>query len=277
MCEILGLSADHEVKANPWLKDFYSHSSSHPHGWGLAMFYDRGAASIEKEAVNASESRYLRDRLSTEIRVSALMAHIRHATVGMLDYNNTHPFVDRDETGRCWTLVHNGTIFNGSGLEKYRFIQEGTTDSERVLCCIIDRANAAAKELGRPLSETERFRLIESIADGLSDGNKLNFILNDGDFLYVHSNYRNGLHLFSGDGYRVVATKALEKASAEAEGAAGGWKPLAINRLFVFKGSSLVFEGRDHGHEYRDSAEDFAYIAGLAACSQGRPTVSATV
>ena len=134
MCEMLGISAKRRIRANDILREFYSHADRHPHGWGLATFNDAGAPDIEKEAVKATESEYLKKRLAEPIEESVLLAHIRLATVGHLEYRNSHPFVAADNCGRIWTLEHNGTIFNGAELNRYMGLQFGSTDSEAFFC-----------------------------------------------------------------------------------------------------------------------------------------------
>ena len=96
MCEMLGISAKRRIRANDILREFYSHADRHPHGWGLATFNDAGAPDIEKEAVKATESEYLKKRLAEPIEESVLLAHIRLATVGHLEYRNSHPFAAAD-------------------------------------------------------------------------------------------------------------------------------------------------------------------------------------
>ncbi|MGN1030656.1 MAG: class II glutamine amidotransferase, partial [Butyricicoccaceae bacterium] len=58
MCELFGFSSAEPVAINDWLKEFYTHSDQHPHGWGLALLNGH-EASIEKEPVQATKSRYL--------------------------------------------------------------------------------------------------------------------------------------------------------------------------------------------------------------------------
>lgn len=42
MCELFGINAEENCQINEYLKEFFSHSSVHPHGWGLAcMEQDR--------------------------------------------------------------------------------------------------------------------------------------------------------------------------------------------------------------------------------------------
>ena len=133
MCELFGVSARDDFYANNYLKAFYAHSDFHPHGWGLACV-SRNSALVEKESVKASESNYLRERLSQPITEKLLLAHIRYATIGNVEYKNCHPFTGKDCTGRRWTLIHNGTIFDYPALYPYLKTQKGDTDSERKRC-----------------------------------------------------------------------------------------------------------------------------------------------
>ena len=80
MCELFGVSAQNDFYANDYLKLFYSHSDFHPHGWGLACV-SRNGALVEKESVKASNSNYLRERLSQPVTERLLLAHIRYATI----------------------------------------------------------------------------------------------------------------------------------------------------------------------------------------------------
>ena len=110
MCELFGVSSREPVRCNELLREFFSHGTQHPDGWGLATFYD-GAVSLEKEPLPSTESTYLKTRLAANITKDILLAHIRKASVGNLTYDNSHPFVLRDSWNRSWTLIHNGTIF----------------------------------------------------------------------------------------------------------------------------------------------------------------------
>ena len=118
MCEIFGVSALNDTVLNDYLRTFFSHSDYHPHGWGLACI-SRDSALIEKESLKASDSHYLRERLSQPVSEKLMLAHIRYATIGNVEYKNCHPFTGRDNTGRRWTLIHNGTIFDYPPLNSY--------------------------------------------------------------------------------------------------------------------------------------------------------------
>ena len=137
MCEMLAISANRKLKINSFLREFYLRSDAHPNGWGLALF-DGHNMSVEREPVKAKNSLYLKNRLSANIIAYGAMAHIRKATIGHVEYENTHPFVEKDESGRTWVLMHNGTIFESSVLDAYQYKQAGSTDSERILLYLVD-------------------------------------------------------------------------------------------------------------------------------------------
>ena len=145
MCELFAAQALRKVRLNELLQEFFSHGKDHPHGWGMAFLTPHGAAT-EKEPAAAHKSSYLRHRLTSSVCTNALIAHIRLATKGSLEYRNTHPFTRPDATGRAWTLAHNGTIFDCDVLNRYALLQEGSTDSERILMYIVDKINEATAQ-----------------------------------------------------------------------------------------------------------------------------------
>lgn len=240
MCEIFGISSLGGVSANDLLKTFFSHSESHPHGWGLACISPDGAL-IEKESIKASKSNYLRERLSMPIEAKLLLAHIRYATIGNVEYKNCHPFTGRDNTGRRFTLIHNGTIFDYPPLNKYIKTQKGDTDSERVFLHIIECLNEKQVQKGGRLSFGERFALFDEIVCNMSKGNKLNLMFSDGKYLYAHTNCRGTLYYLTKDNTTLLATVPL---TGEA------WQPLPFARLLAFCKGKLIQTGTNHNNEY---------------------------
>ena len=178
MCELFGINGSKKVSCNELLQEFFSHGVDHPDGWGLATFYGN-AACVEKEPVSAIESLYLKNRLTDTIEESTLLAHIRKASVGDLQYKNSHPFAMRDNTGRLWTLIHNGTIFESEELDAYLEHQKGDTDSERILYYLIDQINTGQEEKRRELSVEERFAVLEEMTHRITPKNKVNFLIYD--------------------------------------------------------------------------------------------------
>ncbi|MBR1836879.1 MAG: class II glutamine amidotransferase [Kiritimatiellae bacterium] len=249
MCELFGYTAPRPVRANHWLREFYSHSGDHPDGWGLATFHD-GIPSIEKEPVRASLSPYLASRLTEPVEAANLLAHIRKATVGANDRVNCHPFVGRDNRGRVWTLEHNGTIFRGDVLGPYFAVQEGRTDSERLLLLLLDRIGARQDALGRALGAEERFAEFAVFVRDLAPGNKLNLLVFDGETLYAHTNCAGSLHVrFDPSGAAVLSTRPL--------GSGDGWEPLPLCTPLAFRAGDRVAAAPCHGHEYVPTPDDF--------------------
>lgn len=241
MCELFGVTSDHKIDLNEYLKTFISHSDEHPNGWGMALF-DEGL-SVVHEPVRASNSKKLEQLLQRPISSADMLAHIRLATKGYVELENTHPFVKRDENGRVWTFAHNGTIFKAPVLNKYQEVQIGSTDSERILYYIIDRVN---EEIG-----SDRIELIESIARDLSEHNKLNFILHDGEYYYVHINEGGTLHKLEDDGSVIFSTQALDD---------GDWKEVEQNKLFVYKDGKIIHEGKKHEFGHITTQEEMDMI-----------------
>lgn len=250
MCEIFGICSQERYVVNKYLKEFYSHSNMHPHGWGLACM-EENEVFIEKEPMQASKSCYLKARLSSEIRVSAALAHIRYATIGNVEYVNCHPYTGKDLSGRRWTLIHNGTIFEYSPLNKYLKVQTGNTDSERILLHIIEKIDERQQLLLRPLQARERFRLLDSIFVKMSEGNKLNLLIYDGELMYIHTNYAKSLHYLERQNCILFSTEPLCKED---------WKPVPFTTLMACEEGKWLFTGTNHHNEYEDNEENLKYL-----------------
>jgi glutamine amidotransferase len=250
MCELFAISSAVTLQPEDLLRLFFSHSKDNQNGWGLAVFHQNGV-NLEKEPIRADQSIYLNHRLPSLKNVSNLFAHIRKATKGNISYENCHPFVMNDCEGRTWTLMHNGTIFNCPALEPYVRVQEGMTDSERILCYIIDRINAAGVIADRKLTLEERFKLVDDVVCEVSLHNKLNLIIYDGEIFYIHTNYKNSLYVHQETHTAIFATVPIDRSV---------WLPLPFTTLLAYKDGRHIMTGTCHGHEYIDNAADMQYM-----------------
>ena len=250
MCELFGVSSRKRITVNDLLKEFFSHSVRHANGWGIATFYEN-SVSLEKEPVQAIKSTYLKERLQHSISAKNMIAHIRLATRGVTEYANSHPFVLRDNYDRCWTLAHNGTIFDYPRHDPYLHRQEGGTDSERILYYLVDQIDQRQAELGRALTGEERFSLLDELVSDMARGNKLNLLIYDGELLYVHTNYADSLWYTRREEAMVFATTPLDR---------GVWKVHPFTTLCAYHDGHLVFRGTNHGSEYRQNDQDMQML-----------------
>lgn len=249
MCELFGASLKQKEDLREYLKQFYSHSNKHPHGWGIMRFND-GKREIYKEPVRATGSRNLSTIISETSPQTDLLAHIRLATVGTPKQENCHPFYGKDVSGREWTLIHNGTIYSSRTLMKYLNNQEGDTDSERVFLYLLEKINE--KSNGRELNAEERFSVAEQLVTELSRRNKLNLMIFDGELLYVHKNMNTTLSFRKSDNGYLFSTQPL----------GNDWEDYPMCRLCAFKNGEQVFEGKEQTSEFVPTLE---YISAMAA------------
>lgn len=238
MCELLAVSATKKILINPFVKTLQSHSINHPDGWGMAVF-DNEKYKLVKECLPAYESKLLDEILSAPIYSRIMIGHIRLATMGKMIDENCHPFFGVDSHGTGWTVAHNGTIFHSDILDKYKQCQKGSTDSERILLHIIERASGLNKD---SLDEYSRFKMLDDIVLNIVPQNKLNLLVYDGDLLYIHTNMAHTLYYKKIEGGVVFATTALDEDK--------DWEPLPMMRLFAYKDGEKVYEGTAHSHEY---------------------------
>lgn len=253
MCEIFALSSKRPVRANERLREFFSHGSQHPHGWGLA-WYDQHGRQVYKEPLAAVDSNYLRYVLEEPVRATQLIGHIRYATKGVVSVDNCHPFVGTDETGAHWVIAHNGTIINVALIQGYEEVEVGQTDSEQVVLFLLDLLDEAAIRNGGSLDFQERFVVLSHAVASLSVSNKLNLVLNDGTYTYVHTNtVRDTLFVEQRLSTAFFCTVPLDDG--------GEWKPVPHCRLIAYKEGHMERIAAAHCNVFDD--EDYVKRLGL--------------
>lgn len=240
MCELFGFSGNKRTDLTGLLTEFFSHSVNNPDGWGLASFDDSHTL-IYKERVAAYKSPNIERIIKETGKARTLIGHIRLATIGYDDYNNSHPFSGYDRSGRLWTLAHNGTIFECDDLSIYSYKQKGSTDSERVFLYLLDKINEKIDEKKDDLDVKERFDIVDGIVTKLSPKNKLNIIIYDGEQTYLHTNYRDSLYVNNTSDGAVFATVPLSD---------GVWDHLPFKTLVSYKNGKPFLSGKEHEGEY---------------------------
>lgn len=250
MCELLGFSSEKAMDVRKYLSEFYQHSVHHPHGWGLVRECGDNREII-KEPLCAAKSSILSDIIAETPPQKNAMAHIRLATVGSIKRENCHPYSGTDNAGRCWTLIHNGTIYSSKKLTGYLNTQSGDTDSERVFLYLLDEINKAQTE--QPLPAQERFQIVEQAVISLAKRNKLNLIIFDGELMYAHKNMNDTLYYKEEEHSVMFSTKPLDH---------GAWKDYPLAQLCAFHAGEKVFEGERHPHIFVPTLE---YITAMDA------------
>ena len=249
MCEIFGICSRKPFTVNEYLRRFYKRSDKHPDGWGLSVMH-RNVSLIEKEPEKAAISHYLAERLTVPIEVRSAFAHIRYATIGNLEYANCHPFTRQDAGGRRWTLIHNGTIFDYPELNRYFHFQQGSTDSERILMHVVALMDEEAEQQ-EVLDFDRRFALLDQMICKMARGNKLNLMIYDGEYMYVHTNCDCGLHYRKDPGRILISTAPLDPE---------GWEVHPTNVLVAYQNGVRKKTGTDHGHSFVMNEEEMKYI-----------------
>ena len=253
MCEIFGLSAARPMLINGWLMELRSHSEMIQSGWGLAVM-EEGFFNIEKEAIKALDSSYLKRRLQSPVITKACIAHLRHAKPESMQHFNCHPFSKCTKLGRQYTLAHNGAIFSYDALKPYESMQKGTTDSEQILLYLVDQIDRLEKSAGRELNPEERFSFIDGMVCSMSKENRLNIVIHDGELLYAHSNRKNDLFYRNCKDYTVICTKPVDKWI---------WYPVPFTTLLAFKNGRIIYSGTEHKQEFIQTDEHLRILGFL--------------
>lgn len=255
MCELFAINSRTPFEANDYLAEFFSHSHRHPHGWGMSWLDQDAPVDqhfvVTKEPVAAYESKLLPRLLQTPITERHLMAHIRRSTCGNQVAENCHPFVQCDLTGIQWSMIHNGILFNEQLSASYGSVENGETDSERAMLFFIDCLDEATLRNGDALTDDQRFHVLASAVAQFSNLNRLNVIMDDGTYTYVHTNtdivtlrYRT----FQETGTAVIATTPLGDPSEYEE-----WKPVPQYRLVAFRDGRIVRTSAPHGYVFSEA------------------------
>lgn len=256
MCELYAINSLRPVRANEHLGAFFQDAVVNPDGWGLAWRTTDGVF-LYKEELSALDSTCLRYLLDDPIRSRSIVAHIRNATRGLRTYNNCHPFLRRDTTGRRWVIAHNGTMLDSHLIDGYGAWALGDTDSERVVIYLIDAIDDLAIRKGSPLTFGERFVALARAMQELSMSNKLNLIIDDGEYTYVHTNTVGPtLYVRVSGPTAFFCTRPLD---------GDGWVALPRNRLIAYRAGRVERMGARHDN----SIDEVAYLEAIREGSTG--------
>jgi predicted glutamine amidotransferase len=168
-------------------------SKGPPLGWGLG-FYQGGEVLMRRRPIDERPEIDVAS-LAADVRADLLIGHVRHATVGALRTENTHPFRYRQ-----WLFAQAGTVSEfdlvrdrlvASVPEFLRGSIRGDTDAEvffHVFLSFLHDAGRLNDGLVEATMVREALRSSLAVVDGMTaevgtDAAKLNFVVSDGDKL----------------------------------------------------------------------------------------------
>jgi predicted glutamine amidotransferase len=144
-----------------------------PLGWGLG-FYQGGEVLIRRRPIDERPELDV-SKLAADVRADLLIGHVRHATVGALRTENTHPFRYRQ-----WLFAQTGTVSDfeqvrdrlvGSVPEFLRSGVRGETDAEvvfHVFLSFLHDAGLLNHETVEPTLVREALRSSLAVVDGIT-------------------------------------------------------------------------------------------------------------
>ena len=153
----------------------------HSDGFGIAFFEGKGVR-VFRDDKPCSSSPIADCVKQYHIKSLNVIAHIRKATQGNVNLENTHPFM-REIWGENWVFAHNGNLTTLPDLSDCRAQPIGTTDSEAAFCYMTEFLKR--RYLRKP-SEDEIFDAVYEVSQELSKLGTFNFILSNGQFMIAH-------------------------------------------------------------------------------------------
>ncbi len=257
MCQLLGMNCNTPTDICFSFAGFQARgglTDVHGDGWGIAFFEGRGVRLfLDPQASSGSKVAELVRQYP--IHSLNVIAHIRKATQGIVNLENTHPF-QRELWGRYWVFAHNGNLKGFDPVLRGDFRPVGQTDSELAFCHLMETLRQRFPD-GEPPREA-LFALVREVATEISRFGEFNFLLSNGTCLFAHCATRLAYivrqapfarahlkdqditvdfseHTTPGDRVAVVATTPLTDNEA--------WTPIAPGTLLLFVDGSPVDAG----------------------------------
>jgi len=185
MCQLLGMNCAKPTDITFSFKGFSRRAgitSDHADGWGIAFFEDK-ACRLFIDSQSAASSPIAQCLCHHPIKSKNVIAHIRKATQGKIQLENSHPFM-RELWGRHWIFAHNGDLKDYAPELDGTYLPVGTTDSERAFCALMQ---ALRNRFGLTApTEQEIFDTLAEIAPTIAAHGTFNFMLSNGQALFAY-------------------------------------------------------------------------------------------
>lgn len=186
MCQLLGMNCATPTDITFSFRGFSQRAgitSDHSDGFGVAFFEDK-ACRLFVDNQSAVESPIAELVRNYPIKSRNVIAHIRKATQGKINLENSHPF-SRELWGRQWIFAHNGDLKDFLPELSGRFTPVGNTDSERAFCYLLDQL---VKRFGYDEPKLDQvFDLLAEISPSIAEHGTFNFCLSNGQALFTYA------------------------------------------------------------------------------------------
>lgn len=185
MCQLLGMNCATPTDITFSFRGFSQRAgitSDHADGFGIAFFEDK-ACRLFVDNQSAIESPIAELVRNYPIKSRNVIAHIRKATQGKINLENSHPF-SRELWGRQWIFAHNGDLYDYFPELSGR-TPVGNTDSERAFCYLLDQL---VKRFGYHEPKLDQvFDLLAEISPAIAEHGTFNFCLSNGQALFSYA------------------------------------------------------------------------------------------
>lgn len=255
MCQLLGMNCNTPTDIVFSFEGFRRRAGltdSHSDGFGISFFEGKGIR-VFRDNRPAHSSPIADCVKQYHIKSLNVIAHIRKATQGEVNIENTHPFI-RELWGQNWVFAHNGNLTQLPSLNNLCYQPIGSTDSEHAFCFLL---NELKNRFPNKPSEQDLFKAIQELSQKLCEKGTFNFLLSNGEWLLArcstHLHYLTrkapfGLaqridddyvidfreHTQSGDLVTVITTFPLTKDEQ--------WQKMLPDGLIMFKHGEKIFE-----------------------------------
>ena len=186
MCQLLGMNCATPTDITFSFRGFSQRAgitSDHCDGFGIAFFEDK-ACRLFVDNQSAVESPIAELIRNYPIKSRNVIAHIRKATQGKINLENSHPF-SRELWGRQWIFAHNGDLHDFDPPLSGRFTPVGNTDSERAFFYLLEQL---VKRFGyEEPSLAQIFDLLVEISPSIAEHGTFNFCLSNGQALFAYN------------------------------------------------------------------------------------------
>lgn len=189
MCQLLGMNCNTPTDICFSFTGFQVRgglTDHHRDGWGIAFFEGRGCR-LFIDPSPSCDSPVAELVRHYPIRSLNVIAHIRKATQGTVNLENTHPFM-RELWGRYWIFAHNGDLKDFLPRLEGAFVPVGTTDSERAFCYLLQSLRRGFP--GEAPSRVPLFEALTELTREIAAHGEFNFLLSNGDCLWAHCSTR---------------------------------------------------------------------------------------